>query len=84
MFRRSLRLIRHKPVSTQPKFSLLIRYTFRRNATSLKPSEIDAIEHTLRKGLRQIEQLEQPSVTDCWVGSDMLQWSAEHPYRRLQ
>ncbi|KAF9077825.1 hypothetical protein BDP27DRAFT_1282933 [Rhodocollybia butyracea] len=74
LYRRALRMVKTKPPSTQDKFSLYIRYTFRLNASSVSPRDVSAIEHLLRKGKRQLEMYEQPSVKDCWVSEDMRNW----------
>ena len=52
----------------------LIRYTFHKNGHSISYRDVGTIEHLLRKGRRQVEQLEDNSVKDCWVGDEMKQW----------
>ena len=79
---RALRLIRTKPVDAQPNFGAYIRYTFHRNAQTISPRDINAIEHLLRLGRRQIERLEDTSVTDFQVGNEMQDWVARNPGRR--
>ncbi|EEB94020.1 hypothetical protein MPER_07245, partial [Moniliophthora perniciosa FA553] len=51
----------------RPKFSLFVRYTFRTNASNISPRDVGTIEHLLRKGKRQLEMYEAPSVKDCWA-----------------
>jgi len=82
LYRRALRLIPTKPAPVQGKFSLFVRYNFRQNARSISPRDITAIEHLLRKGQRQIEQLEDTAMKDCWVGGEMLDWGLRNPGRR--
>ncbi|TDL17870.1 hypothetical protein BD410DRAFT_753904 [Rickenella mellea] len=79
LYRRALRLVRTKPPPTRPKFLLFIRYSFHKNARSISPRDVSAIEHLLRKGKRQIEQLEDPSVKDCWVGEEERRWGISNP-----
>ena len=79
---RALRLIRTKPAHTQPKFSAYIRYSFHQNAQRVSPRDISAIEHLMRVGKRQVEQLEDISVKDCMVTRIQLDWVAQHPGRR--
>ncbi|KAJ3854458.1 hypothetical protein EV368DRAFT_36691 [Lentinula lateritia] len=74
IYRRALRMVKTKPPSTQDKFSLYIRYTFRSNASSVSPRDVSAIEHLMRKGKRQLEMYEHPSVKDCWVSEEMQNW----------
>ncbi|KAJ3894290.1 hypothetical protein GG344DRAFT_41292 [Lentinula edodes] len=74
IYRRALRMVKTKPPSTQNKFSLYIRYTFRSNASSVSPRDVSAIEHLMRKGKRQLEMYEHPSVKDCWVSEEMRNW----------
>ncbi|KAF7346325.1 Succinate dehydrogenase assembly factor 1, mitochondrial [Mycena sanguinolenta] len=50
LYRRALRIPRTKPEKTRTKWDLLIRYSFRKNATSVSPRNISAIEHLLRVG----------------------------------
>ncbi|KAH8114539.1 hypothetical protein DFH11DRAFT_1595083 [Phellopilus nigrolimitatus] len=82
LYRRALRLIPTKPVHTQPKFSAFIRYTFHHNAHAVKPRDITAIEHLLRVGRRQVEQLENSAVKDCSVSNNMQDWIVRNPSRR--
>ncbi|KAG7088431.1 hypothetical protein E1B28_012424 [Marasmius oreades] len=74
LYRRALRMVRSKSSAGRPKFSLFIRYTFRTNATSISPRNVSAIEHLLRKGRRQLDLYESPSVKDCWVSEEMKTW----------
>jgi len=75
LYKRALRVARTKPVETRPKFDILIRYTFRTQATSVNPRQISAIEHLLRKGKRQLETYEAPLVRDCYVSQEMKEWN---------
>lgn len=63
-----------KPPSTQPKFLLFIRFTFRSQASSISARDVAAVEHLLRKGSRQLEGLEEKGVKDCWVSKEMEEW----------
>lgn len=67
-------MIRTKPKDAQPKFRLLMRYTFHSNSTKVAARNVGYIEHLLRKGARQIEAYEDPAVRDCWVSQDMVAW----------
>ncbi|KAF9267429.1 hypothetical protein L218DRAFT_894713 [Marasmius fiardii PR-910] len=74
LYRRALRMVRRKPSTSRPKFSLFVRYTFRKSATTISSRDVSAIEHLLRKGRRQLESFESPSVKDCWVSEEMKTW----------
>ncbi|OAX44293.1 hypothetical protein K503DRAFT_861530 [Rhizopogon vinicolor AM-OR11-026] len=74
LYRRALRMVRTKPALTQPKFLLFLRYTFHTQASSVSPRNIAAIEHLLRRGKRQLEIYEQPSVRDCQISQAMRDW----------
>ncbi|KAG6837629.1 hypothetical protein H0H93_006150 [Arthromyces matolae] len=74
LYRRALRMVNSKPESTRPKFLLFVRYSFHTNASSISPRNVSAIEHVLRKGVRQIEMYESAAVKDCWVSDEMLAW----------
>lgn len=65
-------MVRTKPPLTQPKFLLVLRYTFHANASAISPRNVSAVEHLLRKGTRQIEMYEDDAVKDVWVSSEML------------
>ncbi|KAJ3830759.1 hypothetical protein F5880DRAFT_1706463 [Lentinula raphanica] len=78
LYRRALRIVKTKPPSTQAKFSLYIRYTFRTNASSVSPRDVSTIEHLMRKGKRQLDMYEHPSVRDCWVSEEMRDWEKNH------
>lgn len=71
----ALRIARSKPTETQAKFDILIRYTFRTQASSVGPRQISAIEHLLRKGKRQMEIYEAPLVKDCYISQEMKEWN---------
>ncbi|TFK40785.1 hypothetical protein BDQ12DRAFT_648041 [Crucibulum laeve] len=75
LYRRALRMVKTKPPATRTKFLLFIRYTFHTNASSVTPRNVSAIEHMLRKGRRQLETYEDPSVKDCWVSDEMVAWN---------
>ena len=70
----ALRIVRTKPPQAQPKFSLFVRYTFRTQATSVSPRNVAVIEHLLRRGKRQIEMYENPSIKDCQISRAMVDW----------
>ncbi|KAJ3722073.1 hypothetical protein DFJ43DRAFT_678623 [Lentinula guzmanii] len=74
LYRRALRMVKTKPPSTQDKFTLYVRYTFRTSASSVSPRDVSAIEHLMRKGKRQLETYENPSIKDCWVSEEMQNW----------
>ncbi|KAH7921917.1 hypothetical protein BV22DRAFT_1114167 [Leucogyrophana mollusca] len=77
LYRRALRMVRTKPVITQPKFLLFARYNFRTQASSVSPRDVAAIEHLLRRGRRQIEMYEDKAVKDCQVSQTMREWEEE-------
>jgi len=74
-------MVKTKPISSQHKFSLFVRYTFRTNASSVSPRNVSAIEHLLRKGKKQLELYEEPSVKDCWVSEEMKRWDESSKMR---
>ncbi|KAG1748634.1 hypothetical protein EDB19DRAFT_215284 [Suillus lakei] len=74
LYRRALRMVRTKPALTQPKFLLFVRYNFHTQSSSVSPRDIAAIEHLLRRGQRQLEMYEQPSVRDCQISQAMNDW----------
>jgi succinate dehydrogenase assembly factor 1 len=67
-------MVNTKPPPSRPKFLLLVRYTFRVNASRVSPRDVSAIEHLMRKGSRQLEMYEDHGVKDCWVSGGMLEW----------
>jgi len=83
LYRRALRMVRTKPDSTRPKFDLMVRYIFHTQASSVSPREVSAIEHLLRRGVRQIEMYEDAAVKDCWVSQEMKDWSEAHRSRKV-
>ncbi|TFK24966.1 hypothetical protein FA15DRAFT_640420 [Coprinopsis marcescibilis] len=76
LYKRALRMVRAKPATSQPKFLLHVQYNFHKNAESISPRNVSAIEHLIRKGTRQIEMFEDPAVKDCWVSREMFDWKA--------
>ncbi|KAI9058361.1 hypothetical protein FKP32DRAFT_1606788 [Trametes sanguinea] len=82
LYRRALRMVNTKPPAAQSKFRLFVRYSFKTQATSVSPRNISTIEHLLRRGRRQIEMYEDPSVRDCWVSSEMEDWGKRNKARR--
>ncbi|EGN92144.1 hypothetical protein SERLA73DRAFT_117784 [Serpula lacrymans var. lacrymans S7.3] len=78
LYRRALRMVRTKPPATQPKFRLFVQHNFRILASSISPRDVEAIEHLLRRGRRQIEMYEDHAVKDCWVSQEMRDWAKEH------
>ncbi|KAM6494343.1 hypothetical protein JOM56_010704 [Amanita muscaria] len=82
LYRRALRMTNTKPPLARPKFRLFVQYTFRTNATNITPRDVSTIEHLLRKGRRQLEMYEDPSVKDCWVSQDMKTWADSSPIAR--
>lgn len=80
-FLSALRMVRTKPPSSQPRFLLFVKYSFRTQAASVGARDVAAIEHLLRKGRRQLEGLEEPGVKDCWVSKEMKEWEARDAAR---
>ncbi|EIM85801.1 uncharacterized protein STEHIDRAFT_58727 [Stereum hirsutum FP-91666 SS1] len=81
LYRRALRMVRTKPENVQPKFSLFVRWSFRTQSAGVSPRNVSTIEHLLRKGARQLETYESPTVKDCWVSGEMKQWDEEQKHR---
>jgi len=75
----ALRMAKRKPEIVRPKFRLFVRYTFHSNASNVSPRNVSSIEHLLRKGARQLEQLEDPAVKDCFLSREMVEWGQNHP-----
>ena len=75
-------MVNTKPPPTKPKFLLLVRYTFRINASAVSSRDVSAIEHLMRKGKRQLETYEDHGVKDCYVSGDMLKWNEMQKVRR--
>ncbi|KAG8214479.1 hypothetical protein J3R82DRAFT_9532 [Butyriboletus roseoflavus] len=77
----ALRMVRTKPPQAQPKFSLYVRFTFHIQASSVSPRNVAAIEYLLRRGKRQIEMHESPSIKDCQISQAMVDWQqARRPH----
>lgn len=74
-------MVRTKPPTSQPKFLLFVRHSFRTQASSVSARDVAAIEHLLRKGRRQLEGLEEPGVKDCWVSKEMRDWETRNAGR---
>ena len=70
-------MVKTKPKPTQDKFLLYVRYTFRQNALSVSNRDVNAIEHLLRKGTRQLEMYEDTGVKDCFVSKTMIEWEEQ-------
>ncbi|KIJ17686.1 hypothetical protein PAXINDRAFT_111182 [Paxillus involutus ATCC 200175] len=70
----ALRMVRTKPPHAQPKFTLFVRYAFHTQAASVSPRNVAAIEYLLRRGRRQIETYESPSIKDCQISQAMRNW----------
>ncbi len=69
-------MVHTKPPTTQDKFRLFVRYTFRNQAASVSSRDVAAIEHLIRKGRRQVETYEDAKVRDCWVSAEMRAWES--------
>ncbi|KAH9042023.1 hypothetical protein EDB85DRAFT_1857077 [Lactarius pseudohatsudake] len=76
LYRRALRMVRTKPLSTRDKFRLFVHYNFKTQAVAVSPRSVSTVEHLIRRGQRQLETYESPSVTDCWVSQEMRDWRA--------
>lgn len=70
-------MVKTKPKPTQDKFLLYVRFTFRQNALSVSYRDVNAIEHLLRKGTRQLEMYEDTGVKDCFVSKTMIEWEEQ-------
>jgi succinate dehydrogenase assembly factor 1 len=68
-------MARSKPEHTRPRFLLLARYTFHKNAKEVSPRDVGTIEHLLRRGRRQLEMYADSGVKDCAVSNEMRQWA---------
>lgn len=84
LFHRALRMVRNKPPSVQPKFSLFVRWSFRTQSAGISPRNVSTIEHLLRKGNRQLETYESSAVKDCWVSGEMKRWDEEQKQRWIE
>ncbi|KAJ7644141.1 hypothetical protein FB45DRAFT_735560 [Roridomyces roridus] len=82
LYRRALRIPRSKPETTRAKWDLMLRYTFRKQAGSVPPRSLSAIEHLLRAGERQVSMFEDKSVKDCWLSAEMREWEEAQKQRR--
>ncbi|KAI0260218.1 hypothetical protein BC834DRAFT_901717 [Gloeopeniophorella convolvens] len=76
LYRRALRMVRTKPPTTRDKFHLFVRYSFKTQAAAISPRSLSSVEHLIRRGKRQLETYENPSVRDCWVSQEMRDWEA--------
>lgn len=70
-------MVKTKPESTQHKFLLYVRFTFHQNALSASSRDVNAIEHLLRKGTRQLEMYEDIGVKDCFLSKIMIDWDEQ-------
>jgi len=61
LYRRCLRSAMKKPEETRQNFVVFAREEFKRNA-EIDKKDFGAIEHLLRKGQRQLEIYENPSI----------------------
>jgi succinate dehydrogenase assembly factor 1 len=77
-------MVRTKSLDKQDKFRLYVRYQFKNQATSVSPRDLNAVEHLIRKGRRQLETYESPAVKDCWVSQQMREWDAQDRSRGTQ
>ncbi|KAL4081071.1 hypothetical protein J3A83DRAFT_133788 [Scleroderma citrinum] len=84
LYRRALRMVRTKPLHSQAKFSLFVRYMFHTQASAVPPRNISAIEHLLRRGRRQIELYESSSIKDCHISQAMKDWEQSQSRRYNQ
>ncbi|KAI0056569.1 hypothetical protein BV25DRAFT_1832113 [Artomyces pyxidatus] len=74
LYRRALRMVRTKPPATRDKFRLFVRYSFKTQTTTVSPRQVSTVEHLIRRGRRQLETYESPTVKDCWVSQEMRDW----------
>ncbi|KIK86877.1 hypothetical protein PAXRUDRAFT_693155 [Paxillus rubicundulus Ve08.2h10] len=74
LYRRALRMVRTKPAHAQPKFTLFVRHAFHTQTAAVSPRNVTAIEHLLRRGRKQIETYESPSIKDCQISQAMRDW----------
>jgi succinate dehydrogenase assembly factor 1 len=68
-------MVRTKPSATQDNFALFVRHAFRTQAASVSTRNVSAIEHLMRRGVRQLEMYESPSVRDVYVSEEMRRWA---------
>jgi len=61
LYRRCLRAAMKKPEETRQNFVVFAREEFKKNA-EIDKKDFSAIEHLLRKGQRQLEIYENPSI----------------------
>ena len=77
----ALRMVLTKPPDARAKFSLFVRYTFHTQASLVPPRNVSAVEHLLRRGKRQVELYENPSIKDCHISQAMKDWEQCHSKR---
>jgi succinate dehydrogenase assembly factor 1 len=66
-------MVHSKPPPTRENFYILVQHEFRvRGAVS--PRDVNAIEHLMRKGRKQLDMLEDRGVKECWVSGEMRTW----------
>jgi succinate dehydrogenase assembly factor 1 len=70
-------MARAKPPAARPSFRLLARYTFRTNAHTVSPRDVNTIEHLMRRARRELEMYAAPSVRACHVSDAMRAWERD-------
>ncbi|KAF9516429.1 hypothetical protein BS47DRAFT_1259885, partial [Hydnum rufescens UP504] len=80
LYRRALRMTTAKPALARPKFRLFVHYHFRKNA-AISPRDIGTVEYLLRQGIKQVDMYENPSIRDCHLTYDMLEWARRNNRR---
>ncbi|KAJ1799804.1 hypothetical protein LPJ59_001570 [Coemansia sp. RSA 2399] len=64
LYRDCLRAARKKPIEAQPRFRAFARHEFEKNISSVKRTDVQAIEYLVRIGRRRLEQYMSPNVRD--------------------
>ncbi|KAF7288557.1 hypothetical protein HMN09_01384800 [Mycena chlorophos] len=74
LYRRALRIPRSKPQASRARWNLMLRYTFRTQASRASPNAFSTIEYLMRTGKRQLDTFENASIKDCTVSGEMEAW----------
>ncbi|KAJ1966310.1 hypothetical protein GGI12_000153 [Dipsacomyces acuminosporus] len=64
LYRDCLRAAKKKPEDTRSRFHAFARHEFEKYTTTIKRTDVKAIEYLLRVGRRRLEQYMSPNVRD--------------------
>ncbi|GAA5835845.1 hypothetical protein JCM5353_003369 [Sporobolomyces roseus] len=76
LYKRSLEMVRSKPLENRPAFYNFVVHQFRHPAAGggLKRKDVQAIEHLLRKGEKQLDSYSSSGVKNIKLPSDAQEW----------